>query len=208
HQPEREVRDLQRNADGWRAGRCLGRRKDGDPQGGQASEIRAEARADLLLREHGARARTGDAVRDRARGVSRGERRTGADRDRAGSRCRARRNREDGLPAPRFPRTEADGREDLPASPDGIVGGHSRQAARVPLAAGRQVAPKPRHGPREGTAMTAIRIDGATRLYAIIGHPIVQVRSPETYSELFAGAGLNAVLVPLHVLPEGFDATI
>jgi len=56
--------------------------------------------------------------------------------------------------------------------------------------------------------MTAIRIDGATRLYAIIGHPIVQVRSPETYSELFAGAGLNAVLVPLHVLPEGFDATI
>jgi shikimate dehydrogenase len=57
-------------------------------------------------------------------------------------------------------------------------------------------------------AMTTLRLNGATRLYAIVGDPIAQVRSPETYSELFAAAGLNAVMVPAHVLPERFDATI
>ena len=56
--------------------------------------------------------------------------------------------------------------------------------------------------------MTAVRIDGATRLYAIVGNPIAQVRSPATYTELFAASGLNAVLVPAHVLPERFEATI
>ena len=45
----------------------------------------------------------------------------------------------------------------------------------------------------------AIQVDGATRLYGIIGDPVVQVRSPEVYSARFAAIGLNAVLVPLHV---------
>ena len=53
--------------------------------------------------------------------------------------------------------------------------------------------------------MTAIRIDGATRLYAIVGNPIVQVKSPEVFSELFAGAGMNAVMIPMHLLPERFE---
>ena len=56
--------------------------------------------------------------------------------------------------------------------------------------------------------MTAVKLNGATRLYAIVGDPIAQVRSPETYTELFAASGRNAVMVPAHVLPERFDATI
>jgi shikimate dehydrogenase len=56
--------------------------------------------------------------------------------------------------------------------------------------------------------MTALRINGATRLYAIVGDPIVQVKSPELYCELFAAAGMNAVMVPMHILPERFDPTM
>ena len=41
------------------------------PQGGPAPQVRPEARAGLLQREHGARARAGGAVRHRARGVPR-----------------------------------------------------------------------------------------------------------------------------------------
>ena len=56
--------------------------------------------------------------------------------------------------------------------------------------------------------MTAIRINGATRLYAIIGDPIAQVKSPELFSGRFADAGANAVMLPVHVLPDDFDRTI
>jgi shikimate 5-dehydrogenase len=51
-------------------------------------------------------------------------------------------------------------------------------------------------------------VTGATRLYAIIGDPIEQVRSPEVLNPRFAAAGLNAVLVPVHVRPERFDQTV
>lgn len=54
----------------------------------------------------------------------------------------------------------------------------------------------------------ALRINGATRLYAIVGNPIVQVRSPEVFSERFAAANVNAVLVPAQVPSERFDEVI
>lgn len=56
--------------------------------------------------------------------------------------------------------------------------------------------------------MSPIRINGATRLYGIIGNPIAQVRSPETFTEGFAAAGINAVMLPVQVLPERFDASV
>ena len=56
--------------------------------------------------------------------------------------------------------------------------------------------------------MTAIAIGGATRLYGIVGHPIVQVKSPEVFSERFAAGAIDAVMLPLDVLPERFDATM
>jgi hypothetical protein len=47
-----------------------------------------------------------------------------------------------------------------------------------------------------------IHIDGATRLYVIIGDPIVQAKSPAVYSQLFADRGVPAVMLPMHVHPE------
>jgi len=51
-------------------------------------------------------------------------------------------------------------------------------------------------------------VNGATRLYGIIGDPIEQVRSPEVMTGRFRAAGRNAILVPLHVLPDSFDASL
>lgn len=48
-------------------------------------------------------------------------------------------------------------------------------------------------------------VDGATRLYGIVGDPIEQVKSPEVFTARFRAAGVNALLVPLHVKPETFD---
>ena len=56
--------------------------------------------------------------------------------------------------------------------------------------------------------MTNLRIDGATRLYGIIGNPIVQVRSPETFSAAFADRGINAVMLPVQVLPDQLDVSV
>jgi len=51
-------------------------------------------------------------------------------------------------------------------------------------------------------------VDGSTRLYVIIGHPIAQVRSPQTYTPRFRAKGLNALMVPVHVAPDQFDVTV
>src|SRR6266581_1166000 len=62
-----------------------------------------------------------------------------------------------------------------------------------------------------GRAMTpdADRIvDGATRIYCIVGDPIVQVGSPRVFTERFRAAGRNAILVPFQVLSAAFDETI
>lgn len=48
-------------------------------------------------------------------------------------------------------------------------------------------------------------ITGATRLFGIIGDPIAQVKSPELYTARFAAAGLDAVMVPMHVPADRFD---
>ena len=51
-------------------------------------------------------------------------------------------------------------------------------------------------------------VDGATRLYGIIGHPIEQVKSPELITPKFRAAGRNALMLPMHVTPERFDETV
>jgi shikimate dehydrogenase len=48
-------------------------------------------------------------------------------------------------------------------------------------------------------------VDGATRLFGIIGHPIAQVRSPRVLTEKLRARGLNDILIPVHVLPGKFD---
>lgn len=51
-------------------------------------------------------------------------------------------------------------------------------------------------------------ITGATRLYAIVGDPIVQVRSPQVFTPRFAADGIDAVMIPVHVPRERFDAVM
>jgi shikimate dehydrogenase len=51
-------------------------------------------------------------------------------------------------------------------------------------------------------------VDGATRLYGIIGDPIEQVKSPEVMTARFRAAGRNAILVPLHIPVARFDEAV
>jgi shikimate dehydrogenase len=48
-------------------------------------------------------------------------------------------------------------------------------------------------------------LNGETRIFAIIGDPIAQVKSPAAVTRAFNAAGRNCVLVPLHVTPADFD---
>lgn len=54
--------------------------------------------------------------------------------------------------------------------------------------------------------MGGATITGATRLYAIIGDPIAQVRSPEVFTQRFAEQAVDAVMIPVHVPVDRFDA--
>ena len=57
--------------------------------------------------------------------------------------------------------------------------------------------------------MTKARpITGATRLYAIIGDPIAQVRSPEVFTQRFVEEGIDAVMVPVHIPGDRLDAIV
>ncbi|WP_315833693.1 hypothetical protein [Bradyrhizobium prioriisuperbiae] len=58
------------------------------------------------------------------------------------------------------------------------------------------------------TDIQQVTIDGETRLLAIIGDPIGQVKSPRTLNPRFAAAGMDTVLLPVHVKPELFDITV
>jgi shikimate dehydrogenase len=51
-------------------------------------------------------------------------------------------------------------------------------------------------------------VSGKTRLYGIVGDPIEQVRSPEMITAELVSRGVDAVLVPVHVLPHDFDACL
>jgi len=44
-------------------------------------------------------------------------------------------------------------------------------------------------------------VNGETRLFGIVGHPIAQAKSPETITPELQARGLNAVLVPIEIAP-------
>lgn len=54
----------------------------------------------------------------------------------------------------------------------------------------------------------ALRLDGETRLYPIIGDPIGQVKSPALLSAILAERGENALVVPMHVPSVDLAATV
>jgi shikimate dehydrogenase len=51
-------------------------------------------------------------------------------------------------------------------------------------------------------------LNGSTRLYGIVGDPIVQVRSPEMVTWELQRRGLDAVLLPIHVRDDEFDTVM
>jgi shikimate dehydrogenase len=51
-------------------------------------------------------------------------------------------------------------------------------------------------------------VSGETRVFAIVGHPIEQVRSPEMVTAELVRRGHNAILIPIDVLPGDFERTV
>lgn len=51
-------------------------------------------------------------------------------------------------------------------------------------------------------------VSGKSRIFGIVGHPIEQVRSPEVFTAEFRRRGRDAILIPMHVLPDDFEATL
>ena len=49
---------------------------------------------------------------------------------------------------------------------------------------------------------------GATRLFAVIGHPVAQVQAPALMNRLFVDRMVDAVLVPIEVAPAAFHVMI
>jgi shikimate dehydrogenase len=67
-------------------------------------------------------------------------------------------------------------------------------------------------GTRSGTPPLRLRrtavlehLDGASRVYFVVGDPIAQVKAPARMTRGFAERGINAVLVPMHVTARDFD---
>lgn len=50
--------------------------------------------------------------------------------------------------------------------------------------------------------------DGASRIFAVIGFPIAQVKAPELMNALFAERHVNAVLIPLAIEPSNLATAI
>ncbi|KAB1072995.1 shikimate dehydrogenase family protein [Methylobacterium planeticum] len=51
-------------------------------------------------------------------------------------------------------------------------------------------------------------ITGETRIYGVLADPIYHVKTPEVMHALFARHGVDGVLVPLHVRPDGLRAAL
>ena len=53
-----------------------------------------------------------------------------------------------------------------------------------------------------------LNIQGNTDVYLVTGDPVEQVRAPEVYNLLFSKLGINAVLVPVHVVAADIEAFV
>ncbi len=67
---------------------------------------------------------------------------------------------------------------------------------------------RPARGGVRGCLMTGPDISGTTRLYAVLGDPVAQVRAPGLLNPLFARLGTHAVLVPVQVRPDGLAEVV
>ncbi|MCX7371694.1 MAG: hypothetical protein NTW56_04525 [Alphaproteobacteria bacterium] len=55
---------------------------------------------------------------------------------------------------------------------------------------------------------TRASITGHSRVIVILAHPVGHVRTPAAMNAHFAGVGQDAVIVPMHVLPEDLPAVV
>jgi shikimate dehydrogenase len=56
--------------------------------------------------------------------------------------------------------------------------------------------------------LSTLTISGKTRVFGCISDPISHVRAPSVFNPLFEKYGIDAVMVPLHVPPQGLDDAI
>jgi len=56
--------------------------------------------------------------------------------------------------------------------------------------------------------LPAATISGATRLLGFIGDPVIHAKSPQNFNPRLVAAGHDAVLVPMHIPEDRFDAAI
>lgn len=54
----------------------------------------------------------------------------------------------------------------------------------------------------------AARISGRTRLVAVLGDPVAQVRAPALLNPLLAAEGVDVVVVPVHVRPDDLETVV
>lgn len=63
--------------------------------------------------------------------------------------------------------------------------------------------------PSQGAARFQVPCpNGATRLFAVIGHPVAQVQAPALMNRLFVDRMIDAVLVPVEAAPADFPVVI
>ncbi|MFM9887040.1 MAG: shikimate dehydrogenase family protein [Burkholderiales bacterium] len=51
-------------------------------------------------------------------------------------------------------------------------------------------------------------LNGETRIIAVLGDPIAQVKSPGNVTQILQAKGCNVVVVPIHIASEGFEAFV
>src|SRR5262245_60056655 len=67
----------------------------------------------------------------------------------------------------------------------------------------------PRSDPaRRPDRRMAPRIEGSTRVYAVLGHPVAHSLSPRMQSAAFEAAGMDAICVALDVPPERLEEAL
>jgi shikimate dehydrogenase len=60
----------------------------------------------------------------------------------------------------------------------------------------------------EGRKDEVSYISGRTRVFGIVGHPIEQVRSPQMVTAELTQRGQDAILIPIHILPDDFGSCL
>lgn len=50
-------------------------------------------------------------------------------------------------------------------------------------------------------------VNGRTKLFFVVGHPVLQVQAPLAFNAIFGEAGINALVVPLDLPPESVIST-